>query len=493
VAYDKVVGEQLERLCNLLKNPGVNWSNVEMRTNAIHFLRSFSQFATPAQRDDLSEAMRARFGLSPASLAFVIGCEDPAKLEDALTPPELRPALDEMFPKDGWLGRYVEFTRGHEAPILFHFWNGVSVLGATLSRRVFFEKHYYRVYPNHYVVLVAPTGKCKKSTALNIAVGVLRDSNVIEILSEKGTPEGILDVMARQVTAKPSAGGGATITSANPSLFIHAPELGVFMGKQEFNEGLVLMLTSIADCREGPFDYVTRTKGRLTLQSPSVHLLGGITPDGLAHSIPQSAFLGGTISRFMFVVQTDTPRIFALPKPANATLRAWLQAKLVSFSNLTGPVSMTTRAEEWYEAWYTTARQEQHDSLQLSGYFERKPDHLIRLALILTISEELPLELSESTLQRALALLELTQKFMPEAFSIVDATEQGRHYEVVVEAITKAGGKIDHSALLKRVYRYGVNADLLSNRIIPTLEQAGVVKEVRDTTKRVHFYMLTKR
>jgi len=490
--HDKVIGEQLDRLCNLLKSPSINWANVEMRTNAIHFLRSFGQFVAPTQRDELAEAIRTRFGLSPASFAFAIGCEDPAKLEDALTPPELRPSLEELFPKGGWLGRYAEFTRGHEAPILFHFWNGVSVVGAALSRRVFFEKHYYRVYPNHYIVLVAPTGKCKKSTSLNIAVGLLRDSNVIEILSEKGTPEGILDVMARQVTAKASV-GGTSISTANPSLFIHAPELGVFMGKQEFNEGLVLMLTSIADCREGPFDYVTRTKGRLTLQSPAVHLLGGITPDGLAHSIPQSAFLGGTISRFVFVVQADTPRIFALPKPADATLRAWLQAKLVSYSNLSGAVMMTPKAEEWYEAWYATSRQEQHDSLQLSGYFERKPDHLIRLALILTISEELPLELSENTLQRALALLELTQKFMPEAFSIVDVTEQGRHYEVVVEAITKAGGKIDHSALLKRVYRYGVNADLLSNKIIPTLEQAGVVKEVRDTTRRVHFYMLTKR
>lgn len=488
------IPSQFQKLQELLNDPTIDWTKIELKLNTVQFVKNFYQFIPEDTRDEVFKAIRAKMGLSPGQFAFVLGCDDPIIIERALRPVETEESLfGSIFPKEGWIGRYLEYTWSHEAPLLFHFWNAVSTIGACLCRHVKFEKGYYRVYPNHYIVLVAPTGKCKKSTSAGIAVGLLRDANVIEILNEKGTPEGILDAMNKQASVKPSAGGGISINSGSPSLFIFAPELGVFLGKQEYNEGLVQMLTSIADCRDGPFDYLTKSKGKLVLQSPSVHLLGCITPDGLAHSIPKSAFLGGTISRMLFVMQMDTPRFAPLPKTPDATLQALLVAKLCKFGSISGVATMTPQAEAWYESWYRDLKTQNYDMMRLSGYYERKPDHLIRLAIVMAVAEEGSLELDIPIFERCSAILDYTEQFMSSAFTIVDSTDQGRQYESVLDAIQRAGGQIDHAKLLKAVYRYGVNAEMLNVKIVPTLEQAGLVRHIHDATKKLNFYLLLKR
>ena len=486
--------DQFKRLKELIDDPTVDWLKIELRVNTIQFVRNFYQFIPEAQRDEIFSAIREKMGLSSGQFAFALGCDDPIVLERALRPTESEESLlSTLFPKTGWIADYLQYTIHHEAPVLFHFWNAVAAIGACLCRRVKFEKGYYRVYPNHYIVLVAPTGKCKKSTAAGIAVGLLRDANVIEILNEKGTPEGILDAMNKQVSVKPSAGGGISINNGCPTLFIFAPELGVFLGKQEYNEGLIQLLTSIADCRDGPFDYLTRGKGKLVLQSPSVHLLGCITPDGLAHSLPKSAFLGGTISRVLFIMQMDTPRFAPLPKAPDQLVQTMLTIKLLKFGGITGVASMTPQAEKWYIDWYQQLKSQSYDTMRLSGYYERKPDHLIRLAIVMAVAEEGSLELDQELFERCAKLLDYTEQSMASAFTIVDSTDQGRQYESVLDAIQRGGGKLEHSKLLRAVYRYGVNAETLTTKIVPTLEQAGMIRHVHDSTKRLNFYLLLKR
>lgn len=82
---------------------------------------------------------------------------------------------------------------------------------------------------------------------------------------------------------------------------------------------------------------------------------------------------------------------------------------------------------------------------------------------------------------------------MASAFTIVDSTDQGRQFESVLDAIQRAGGKLDHAKLLKAVYRYGVNADMLNQKIVPTLEQAGMVRHIHDAAKKHNFYLLLRR
>ena len=59
--------------------------------------------------------------------------------------------------KSGWLENYLKYTSAQESPDAFHLWTGLSVLAGALQRRVYFKQGYFRVFPNLYIVLCAPT------------------------------------------------------------------------------------------------------------------------------------------------------------------------------------------------------------------------------------------------------------------------------------------------------------------------------------------------
>ena len=63
-----------------------------------------------------------------------------------------------------FLDAYKIFAQGNEASPLFHEWAGINVLSAAVSRRVFFDQNYFKIYANMYVVLVGEPGD-KKTTA----------------------------------------------------------------------------------------------------------------------------------------------------------------------------------------------------------------------------------------------------------------------------------------------------------------------------------------
>ena len=64
-----------------------------------------------------------------------------------------------------WIESYLEATDNTEPPILYRTWTAVSVIAAVLQRKVFLEWH-TRIFPNMYIVLVGPPGRCRKGTAM---------------------------------------------------------------------------------------------------------------------------------------------------------------------------------------------------------------------------------------------------------------------------------------------------------------------------------------
>lgn len=204
--------------------------------------------------------------------------------------------FSKLVPEKGWLREYIEWTMWSEAPMVFHMFVGLSTLGAVLSRRAYFDKGYYRVYPNYQLVLVAPTGKCRKTSAAVLGQKLLRDLPGMNILSNKSTPESIV-----QELATPKQEPGMVKLVAPPAeATIYAPELAVFLGKQKYNEGLVMLLTDLFD-NPDKWESATKGQGRFPMTDVCVSFVGCSTPDWLVSAIPQDAFGGGFMSRILFV------------------------------------------------------------------------------------------------------------------------------------------------------------------------------------------------
>jgi hypothetical protein len=388
------------------------------------------------------------------------------------------------YPKDGWIGRYLEYTLNSEAPLPFHFWTAVSIIGGVLGRQVHFAKGHYRVYPNHFIILIAPTGRCRKSSAIAIGVKLLRHLDSINILAEKITPEALVEAL----TSKKKIEG--TRISEDCSGFIHAPELAVFLGKQVYNEGLVALLTGLSD-NPDKWEYRTRTKSTVHLQNVNLSLLGASTPDWLYDSIPQSAFGGGFMSRIIFVVQTKTDRVMAFPPPENELTRDYLIEKLRLFADTSTQFTNSPAGEKWYEDWYNDlANTKAHtDDPRLAGYFERKPDHLIRLAMVLAVGKESGPILEEANYTEALNMLDTLEIPMPDAFLTMDEAIVGANARRVLKQLAVAeNAQMGHSRLLQKNYRYMDKKQFKS--CMETLHEAGMV-DIMDTGKKVVYRLLT--
>jgi len=399
----------------------------------------------------------------------------------------IAPTTQQRIPK-GWLADYLQYTMNQESPLQFHFWVGVATIAAVLGRRVFFLKGHYDVVANHYIVLVAPSGRCRRSVATGIGARLLDElGNEVNILREKVTPEGLLQYL-NDVAAVDQDITTGEIRKTSAAI-IHAPELSVFLGKQQYNEGMIALLTTLYDSPI-KMDYVTRTKDRITLQNVALSILGSSAPDWMAESLPQVAFGGGFLSRIIFPHRETTDRVIAIPRPPDETLRSKLLQGLREFKNLRGEFQFDHAGREWYVDWYERTKDDIPDDMRLSGYFERKQDHLLRLAMVLNVAGPRDLIFTPGLLQNSLLELESVEPELPRAFRQVGTTQLGRQHERMMSQIERAGGEINHSAWLR------MNTSYMDRRMffeaVTTMKQAGLVLEGVRPDGRTAFYKILR-
>jgi hypothetical protein len=374
--------------------------------------------------------------------------------------------FDQLVPKAGWIRDYVEWTRQTEPPTVFHFFVAATVIGSTLGRNVFFDKGAYSVFPNLCVMIIAPSGKCRKTSCCTMGTKVFVKSGGTLTGGDKPTPEALIEAL----TGTTSAVG-----------LIYAPELAVFLGKQKYQEGMIPLLTALFDC---PDEWTSKTIGHgdKTLMNVALSAIMCSTMDWLQTGIPKDAFGGGFMSRFLFVVQEDTDRTFPLPPARNKDVGKTLSSRLTKLRNHKGQFVMSRSAEQWYDGWYRS-RPRQHGEKQFAGYYERKPDHLLRLAMILHVAEAEDFVLEAKDLHRSLRILDWLEEWLPGTFEEMTSTASGEDQQRILRQLKSAGGAMEHSVLLRR-NSSKMNAEQFK-RSMSTLREAQLVEW--DGTTRTYY------
>jgi len=403
--------KQLQVFKRLL--PSFNLSPTHrLRRYAQEFVDKFPGDLLPEERRELNRLIKKAFNIPDALATEPFG---------------------RLIPHHGWLRDYYEYTLQSEAPAVFHFMSALTVLGAALERRVYLDKGYYRVYPNLATVLIAPTGKCRKTSATNIALRLAREAD-INVLSERITPEALVQGLSGRETA---------------TGIVYAPELAVFIGKQKYMEGMIPLLTGLFDC---PDRWSSRTIGRgeLPLANVALSLLGASTLEWFVDALPHAAFTGGFMARILFIAQQETVREYAFPIPGAGESWERLREQLKDIMDLKGEVYISPRAKEWYESWYSTHLKTPAADEKFAGYHSRKPDHLLRVAILLRIADTRALTLLPQDMTDALKMLDWLEKSLPEVFAAVTETPEGAMVRRILDQLQEAGGTMTHSMLLRK-------------------------------------------
>jgi hypothetical protein len=236
---------------------------------------------------------------------------------------------------------------------------------------------------------------------------------------------------------------------------------------------MIPLLTALFDCPK-EFRSLTITRGETVLYNVAFSLLGCSTMDWIQTAIPRDAFGGGFMSRLLFVIQNDTPKRFSRPPTMDKEMESRLVHTLRGLRDLKGPYTMSEEAGAWYDSWYMDRGEAGTEDKQFAGYNERKPDHMIRLALILAAAESHEQVLHTRHLKRALAVLEWIELFLPGAFGEMNQTAVGEDQARLILQLKKRGGKIQHSDWLR------LNSNRMKSREfterVDTLRQSKLVE-----------------
>lgn len=340
--------------------------------------------------------------------------------------------FDDLVPPTGWLRDYITYTQFTEPPTVFHFFSAVCVIGATLGRRLVMQRGSGDIFPNVNAVLVAPPGKCKKTTACNLAVGLYRRIGG-NVLADKLTPEALVEAFKQ---------------SASAQGLIYAAEWAAFLGRQQYMEGMVPMLTALFDC-PAVWSSATIMRGATQLQNVAISHLAATTIDWMQTSVTRDAMAGGFMSRLLFIVQHDTPRKFPFPPPLDRNLGQQLTDRLAGMQHCNGIVGFEKAAYDWYADWYMK-RQFTSVERHFAGYAERKPDRMLQLAMVLNASVNVRnYSLSVEILQQSLAILNWIETYLPGAFAELSQSAIGDDQGRLLKQLRAHKGELGHSEWLR--------------------------------------------
>jgi hypothetical protein len=285
-------------------------------------------------------------------------------------------------------------------------WAGISILAGALERKVWLPYGMFELYPNMYIMLVAPPGRCRKGSPLTFAKDILKkvDAN---IFSDSPTRRAMTKELAALTGQRQFwfMDGETKRSKTHASLMLISKELSSFLAIDP--KGMIEILTDLFDAHD-EWEYKTSEKGTDTIRNLCINCLFATTPSWIADNLPQEAIGGGFTSRFAIISGREKYKFVACPPPLDDEIYGDLCHDLNIVSGLSGAFSWGEGAMEFFEDWYGTVEgkvQAMSDE-RLHGYLERMHIMVLKTAMCLHVSERSSLILDKNDIYRATLLLE---------------------------------------------------------------------------------------
>lgn len=380
-----------------------------------------------------------------------------------------------------WIDDYVLYARNNEADDAFHWWSGLTILGASLKRNVWYDGGYFTIWPATWTLIVAESGR-KKTTAVSIAYNVLtKMDESVKVLADKSSPEGLIDDLA-----EPNELG-----DTQSQALIYAPELSLFMDRRHHNEGLIPLLLRLYDCPPS-VRYKTRSRDLVTLKNVAVSFLSATANELLYDSVPESALKSGFMARMICVTPQSKEKIVPFPWKDYA-LEQDVTNRLYRLSRLHGQMVMSDKARRWFMDWYYVNKAEEGRvaSPKLRAYYQRRQDHLLRTAMLVSIAKHERLEYTEEAMEEAYKNLLATEMHLLELYNEIDASPTGRDQNKIIAHIRAANNALSHADLMAQTYSTMDSTRL--GKLIEGLYIGGIIGSERGKDGKPVYFLIKDR
>ena len=353
---------------------------------------------------------------------------------------------------------YLTYTRDTEPPAIFHRWSLLTCVAAYLSRDIHLQHGHFTLYPNLYTLLIGSAGS-RKSSAINIAKGLLRQSGYNHFSPTKTTKEKFFIDMAEHANGGDGGvedildqtlfGDRASDTSAVSEMFIVAGEFNTFFGNNILD--FVTDLGELWDYN-GVFESKVKNSKSVQIMNPTISILGGNTPTGFASAFPIEILGQGFFSRTLMIFGERTRAKITWPEPpcpdhTAELLVALREIKLHAIS--VGKLSLSQSSKDLldviYKGWSDL------EDARFESYSNRRFTHLLKLCMVLAAIRLSDTIQTEDVIY-ANTILAYAEHFMPKALGEFGKSRNSDVAHKVLQLLETSNVPVSNMTIWKSVH-----------------------------------------
>jgi hypothetical protein len=383
---------------------------------------------------------------------------------------------------------YVAWAGGvGDAAQAYHIGGAFVALSAVLSGTVKIPTSWGNIIPNLWFMILGDTTLTRKSTAMDMAMGILEELDEDLMLATDGSIEGLMTAM--------------TMRPGRPSIFLKDEFSGLLesMSKKDYMAGMAELLTKLYDGK--PMKRILR-KEIIDIKRPILIIFAGGIKARVQANLDFDHVSSGFMPRFLFLTaKTDVQRVRPLGPPSARDLgeRELIKGRLkhifrhytqminvqVTETETTAAKPMEWDAELTDDAWRRYNKVE--DDLMKAGLATEHPDLMVptysrlavsclKAATLIAASRQFTEKVivEEIDIVRALSYGQQWRDYANEVLNGIGKSQLEKQLERILHAIIANPG-IGRSSLMQNFHLTARNADAIFN----TLEQRGQVTMIK--------------
>jgi len=368
------------------------------------------------------------------------------------------------------------YLKDISSPDIYIRWSYYFIVSTCLARRVWLSKgdSEYNIYPNLYLILVAPPGIGKtlpSSSAVDLlkslsksytdAEGKPAIKQVIRVSPDTCTLESLYQHVAKATEAFKDP--ETKKLQAHASLCVCIPnELGLLL-KDKYAKDVVRFLNTGYDCKS--FERTTKHQGNDILQNMCLNFAGCCTVDDIADFVKNGIISTGFSSRAFFIF-ADTKRdesVFISQNAEQKKAREELRQYGLQLASQVGRVELSPEAFAFIDDWNRNQKSAQRANSHpiLSEYYGRKKIHVLKMSIVCHYAEKLNNVIDLDDVKLAMAELALIERDMHKAFGVMSINPI---YNVATEIVRFIGAAKNHelnrAQLMLEIFRYGSQMEI---------------------------------
>lgn len=316
----------------------------------------------------------------------------------------------------------MTFTAGSEVAENYHFWSGIFALSAIVNRRVWISMGAYNLYPNLYIILLGPPGS-GKDLAMDTSRLVVEDVGGVQFSGDAQTKESLVRVLRDECQQTITVDGAVQVISP---IAMFATELSHLLGP---NSGHMIDFLTTIYTKDKRYTTKTKNKGDDVIERPFLGLLAGTTRNWITTYLKSDIIGGGFTRRVIFVNEPARASIkdktlrrpFLVVSDDQIAARKAVMERAEALKSVSGQFQWSPAARAAYTDWYMT--RDIPDDPDVQAYYLTKPNQVIKVAMVIALSESNSLVIEKDHWDMSMALLEKSETNLTQVFQGIGRNE----------------------------------------------------------------------